>query len=68
MKLYEIIIKPESGFGTPLKGDTIFGHFCWQAVYNPDLLNGGFDKRIACYGQRPFAVFLRHGRKNQKSR
>jgi CRISPR-associated protein Csm4 len=26
-------------------------------VYNPDLLNGGFDKWIACYGQRPFAVF-----------
>lgn len=57
MKLYEIIIKPESGFGTPLKGDTIFGHFCWQASYNPELLNGGLDKWIDCYGERPFAVF-----------
>ena len=57
MKLYEIIIKPMSGFGTPLKGDTIFGHFCWQAAYDASLLNGGFDKWIACYGERPFAVF-----------
>jgi len=57
VKLYEIIIKPESGFGTPLKGDTIFGHICWQASYNPKLLNGGLDKWIAYYGERPFAVF-----------
>lgn len=57
MKLYEIILKPESGFGTPLKGDTIFGHICWQASYDPKLLNGGLDKWIACYGERPFAVF-----------
>jgi len=57
LKLYEIIIKPVSGFGTPLKGDTIFGHFCWKAAYDPFLLNGGLDKWIACYGERPFAVF-----------
>ncbi|OEU64697.1 MAG: hypothetical protein BBJ57_08095 [Desulfobacterales bacterium PC51MH44] len=57
MKLYEIIIKPVSGFGTPLKGDTIFGHFCWQAAYDASLLNGGLDKWIACYRERPFAVF-----------
>jgi len=57
VKLYEIIIKPESGFGTPLKGDTIFGHICWQVSYNPELLNGGLEKWIACYGERPFAVF-----------
>ena len=57
MKLYEIIIKPVSGFGTLLKGDTIFGHFCWQAAYDASLLNGGLDKWIACYHERPFAVF-----------
>ena len=57
MYLYEIIIKPVSGFGTPLKGDTIFGHFCWQAAYDSSLLNGDFDKWIACYRERPFAVF-----------
>ena len=57
MKLYEIIIKPLSGFGTSLKGDTLFGHFCWQAAYNPLLLEGGLEKWIACYQEKPFAVF-----------
>ncbi len=57
MKLYEITIKPVSGFGTPLKGDTLFGHFCWQAAYDDKILKGGLDKWMACYMDRPFAVF-----------
>lgn len=57
MNLYEITIKPISGFGTPLKGDTIFGHFCWQAVHDPSLLNGKFDDHILAYPEKPFAVF-----------
>jgi CRISPR-associated protein Csm4 len=57
LKLYEIIIKPQSGFGTTLKGDTLFGHFCWQAQYDPQLLNGGLDRWIALYEKQPFAVF-----------
>ncbi len=57
MKLYEVAIKPEAGFGSPLKGDTIFGHFCWQAKYDPSLLSGGLDKWIAQYEKVPFAVF-----------
>jgi len=57
LKLYEIILKPLSGFGTPLKGDTLFGCFCWQAAYDSSLLNGGLDKWISCYKERPFAVF-----------
>ncbi len=57
MKLYEITIKPIGGLGTPLKGDTIFGHFCWQAVHDPNLLNGGLDRWIEAYPERPFAVF-----------
>ena len=57
MKLYEIMVKPLSGFGTPLKGDTLFGHFCWQAVYDPSLLDGGLKKWISCYGEKPFVVF-----------
>jgi CRISPR-associated protein Csm4 len=57
LKCYEIIIKPQSGFGTPIKGDTLFGHFCWQARYDPALLNGGLDRWIDLYSQRPFAVF-----------
>lgn len=56
MKIYRIIIRPTTAFGTPLKGDTIFGHFCWQAE-EEDLLIGGLDKWIECYDTTPFAVF-----------
>jgi len=70
MKIYGITIKPLSPFGTPLKGDTLFGHFCWQAAENPDLLTDGLDTWIARYAQDPFAVFssawpvlTRHGKK-----
>ncbi|MGD9972655.1 MAG: hypothetical protein AB7S77_06305 [Desulfatirhabdiaceae bacterium] len=57
MKRYEIIIKPVSGFGTPLKGDTLFGQFCWQAAYDNSLLNGGLEKWLETYSSQPFAVF-----------
>lgn len=57
MKTYAITIMPESPFGTPLKGDIIFGHFCWQAVHDPDLLQGGFDVWIDRYPEQPYAVF-----------
>lgn len=57
MKLYEITITPQSVFGTPLKGDTLFGSFCWQAAHNPDILTGGLDQWIACYHERPCAIF-----------
>jgi CRISPR-associated protein Csm4 len=57
LKFYEIILQPHSAFGTPLKGDTIFGHFCWQAACDDDLLNGGLAHWIDCYDRQPFAVF-----------
>lgn len=57
MKFHEITIKPLSGFGTSLKGDTLFGHFCWQADHDPSLLDGGLEKQIALYKNKPFAVF-----------
>jgi len=57
MAIHVITIKPTSPFGTPLKGDTIFGHVCWQAVQDPGLLNSGLDAWIAQYPKRPFAVF-----------
>jgi len=57
LKFYEITIRPTSGFGTPLKGDTILGHFCWQASYDPSLLEGGLEKQIEQYCIRPFAIF-----------
>ncbi len=57
MKIYGITIQPLSPFGTPLKGDTLFGHYCWQAAEDQNLLTGGLDKWIDCYESDPFAVF-----------
>lgn len=57
MKFYAITLKPVSGFGTLLKGDTIFGHFCWQAAYDASLIVGGLEEQIALYPEKPFAIF-----------
>lgn len=57
MKIYGITIRPESAFGTALKGDTIFGHFCCQAAEDQALLNHGLDYWIDRYAEAPFAVF-----------
>lgn len=57
MELYEITIQPIAGFGTALKGDTLFGHFCWQVAHDPSLLTGSLEERIAMYQENPFAVF-----------
>lgn len=56
MKLCEIILKPRSAFGTPLKGDTLFGQFCWQAAMDKTLLSGGFEKWRDCYKEKPFMI------------
>lgn len=57
MKTYQITIEPTSPLGTPLKGDTLFGHFCWQAAYDASLLSMPLDDAISRYGDVPFAVF-----------
>ncbi len=57
MKIYEITIKPLTAFGTPLKGDTIFGHICWQAAYDEKLFGMPLKDLIADYQSNPFAVF-----------
>ncbi|WP_457573886.1 type III-A CRISPR-associated RAMP protein Csm4 [Desulfolithobacter sp.] len=56
MKLFAITIKPQSPFGTPLKGDTLFGSFCWQAAYDDTLLKGGLDHWIGQYREKPFLI------------
>lgn len=57
MNTYEIVIRPQSGFGTPLKGDTIFGHFCWQIVYDEELSGRDINTLFSNYQTLPFAVF-----------
>lgn len=56
MKLYDITIHPLSAFGTPLKGDTLFGQVCWQVAYDPGLVDGGLEKTLDRYGESPFLV------------
>lgn len=56
MKTYSIVIRPESPFGTPLKGDTLFGHLCWQIVHDPALMKGSFQEQVRRYPEEPFAV------------
>lgn len=56
MKTYEIVIKPISGFGTPLKADTLFGHICWQAVYDDRLFDKSITELLSDYAVNPFMV------------
>ncbi len=56
MKTYRITIKPFSGFGTLLKGDTLFGHICWQAVYDKDIFGKTLDALLNDYSTEPFIV------------
>lgn len=57
MNTYEIVIKPQSGFGTLLKGDTIFGHFCWQIAHDEGLSGKDLNTLLSNYATSPFAVF-----------
>ncbi|TAN45547.1 MAG: hypothetical protein EPN22_02260 [Nitrospirae bacterium] len=56
MKTYSLTIKPLSGFGTPLKGDTLFGHICWQAAYDEALFGKSIDALLSDYALNPFMV------------
>ena len=40
-----------------MKGDTLFGHFCWQVVHHPELVKGGLESVINSYSERPFVIF-----------
>jgi CRISPR-associated protein Csm4 len=56
LKLYEITLKPLSGFGTPLKGDTLFGQFCWQIANDEKLCVRSIDELFSNYHASPFIV------------
>jgi CRISPR-associated protein Csm4 len=57
LKIYRIKIKPLSGFGTPLKGDTLFGHFCWQIINDEKLCGKSLERLLENYQTSPFIVF-----------
>lgn len=56
MILLELTIKPLGGFGTPIKGDTIFGQICCEICYNPKLAKKKLPELIKIYPERPFLV------------
>ena len=57
MNTYAIVIEPISGFGTQIKGDTLFGHFCWEVAWDGTLVEGGLERQLALYDQKPFVIF-----------
>lgn len=56
MKTYLVTIKPISGFGTPIKGDTLFGQICWQIYYDENLFGKKLSDLLSDYNQNPFIV------------
>ncbi|MEX8503270.1 MAG: hypothetical protein AB3X41_09550 [Leptothrix ochracea] len=55
MKTYKITLRPESAFGTPLAGDTLFGHLCWALRWR--LGEAGLTTLLEGYTSGlPFAV------------
>lgn len=56
MKTFEFEIIPRSGFGTPIVGDTLFGHLCWQLGYDARLAGRTLDDLLSDYGSNPFIV------------
>ncbi len=55
-KIYKFILKPLTGFGTPLKGDTLFGHLCWQFFYDKTLLGKSLEELLEDYKSSPFII------------
>ncbi len=51
-----MIIKPLTGFGSPIKGDTLFGHLCWQIYYDPNLLGKSLESLLKDYAVNPFCI------------
>ncbi len=55
MQTYRLTIKPQTAFGTPLVGDTLFGQLCWTLRYQ--LGNDQLEKLLEGYTDgSPFAV------------
>ena len=55
MKSYFFEINPESSFSTPLSGDILFGHICWEIAYDSSLV-GKLDDLVKNYSEKPFLI------------
>lgn len=63
MKIYEIRIKPQSFFISPIQGDMLFGCLCWQLHH----IGQDLDSLLADYDTNPFmivssGIFYQNGR------
>lgn len=56
MRIFRFAVRPRSGMGTLLKGDTIFGHICWQAAYDDTLFGKPLSALLTDYSVAPFLV------------
>jgi CRISPR-associated protein Csm4 len=55
MQVFKLTLRPESAFGTPLAGDTLFGHLCWALRWR--LGEAGLTALLDGYTSgRPYAV------------
>jgi len=57
LELHEITIRPLGAMGTALRGDTIFGQYCWQVAYDSSLVQDGLEINVSRYHEKPFVVF-----------
>lgn len=55
MQLYKVTLQLQSPLVTPLKGDTLFGQFCW--AYRELFGNVGLEQLLANYLQKPAVIF-----------
>lgn len=56
MKIYILKIKPLTGFGSLIKGDSLFGHICWQIFYDPHIFKIPIQELIKEYDESPFVI------------
>jgi len=54
MKLYKSTITPSSNFATSLKGDTLFGQFCW--AYRYTFGKEKLESLLETYEDKPFLI------------
>jgi len=56
LKVYQVNIRPLTGFGIPIKGDTLFGHLCWQLYYDSNLVGKSLESLLTDYSVNPFCI------------
>lgn len=56
MKIYVVKIKPLTGFGSLIKGDSLFGQICWQIFYDPHIFKIPIQELIKEYDESPFVI------------